>query len=322
MMWRISVLAFLTLSLGIAADGPASFPAIAQRGVALAKTGHCAEALPLLHKAQGHIGGAELKRDLGTAGVNCAMSLDRQDDALHFIEFLNREFPGDPAILYLTTHVFSDLSIRASQKLIYTAPSSPQVHQLNAEALETQGKWKEAADEYRAVLKKDPDMPGIHYRIGRLILSQPQTDTTFADARKEFEAELKIDPSNAGAEYVLGELARQEEKWPQAIDHFSRATKLDARFADAFMGLGRSLTSAGQAAKAIAPLETAEKLQPANPETHFYLATAYMRAGRKADSDREIALHKETTEKAGQKKDEIRSGVGGPQPIERPKQEP
>ena len=320
-MWRISGLALLALSLGIAADGPTSFPAMARRGVALAKTGHCAEALPLLRKSQGHIDGKELKRDLGTAGVNCAMSLDRQDDALHFIEFLDHEFPGDPAVLYLTTHIFSDLSIRASQKLIYTAPASPQVHQLNAEALETQGKWKEAAEEYRVVLQKDPNMPGIHYRIGRLILSQPRTPATFDDARKEFEAELKIDPSNAGAEYVLGELARQEQKWPEAIDHFSRATKLDARFADAFMGLGRSLTSAGKAGEAIAPLEIAEKLQPANPETHFYLATAYIRSGRKADAEREMALHKQTTENADRKKEEIQSGVGGPRQIERPKEE-
>ncbi len=50
-------------------------------------------------------------------------------------------------------------------------------------------------------------MAGIHYRIGRLLLWQPETPGGREEARKEFEAELKIDLNNVGAEFVLGELA-------------------------------------------------------------------------------------------------------------------
>ena len=53
------------------------------------------------------------------------------------------------------------------------------------------------------------------------------------------DQEIEIDPSNAGAEYVLGELARQAAQWPEAVGHFSRASKLDAGFGDAFLGLGQ-----------------------------------------------------------------------------------
>ena len=53
------------------------------------------------------------------------------------------------------------------------------------------------------------------------------------------DQEIEIDPSNAGAEYVLGELARQAGQWPEAVGHFSRASKLDAGFGDAFLGLGQ-----------------------------------------------------------------------------------
>ncbi len=72
-------------------------------------------------------------------------------------------------------------------------------------------------------------------------------------------------PTNAGAEYVLGELARQESQWPDAIAHFTRASKLDAGFGDAYLGLGVCLLSAKQFSEAIAPLETAVKLEPRNP---------------------------------------------------------
>jgi len=214
------------------------------------------------------------------------MSANDASRAVTFLVWLNKEFPHDPALLYLASHVYSDLSIRASNELLSTAPGSPQVHELSAEALETMGKWKEAAEEYRAVLAKNPQMSGIHYRLGRLLLSQNDAPASVKDdARREFEEELRIDPTNAGAHFVLGEGARQAEQWPDAVTHFAEATKLDASFADAYIGYGRALLEQGKAAEAIAPLEAAAKLQPTNPVVHFQLATAYRRAGRKTDAD-------------------------------------
>jgi tetratricopeptide (TPR) repeat protein len=258
----------------------------------------------------------ELQKKAGFAGVRCAMAMNRMDPGLDFVRMLNREFPRDPEVLYVTTHVFSDLSMRASQELLYTAPSSYQVHELNAEALETQGKWQDAEAEYREVLKRNPTLPGIHYRLGRLILSSPANAKTIEDARGEFQAELKIDPNNAGAEYVLGELARQDQDYAQAIEHFGRATKLDSGFADAFIGYGRSLIAANRPQEAIAPLETAVKLQPQNPAGHYHLGIAYQRIGRKQDAYKEFALHKETTDRADQRKQDVHTGVVGPQKAE------
>jgi tetratricopeptide (TPR) repeat protein len=180
-----------------------------------------------------------------------------------------------------------------------TAPNSYQAHKLNAESLEVQGKWDAAAKEYKLILEQNPRLPGIHFLLGRLLLSKPDPGPTAAeDAKKEFQQELEIDPSNAGAEYVLGELARQESQWPDAIAHFSRATQLDAGFGDAFLGLGSSLLSARRFAEAIPPLETAVKLEPQNPGAHYNLAMAFSRAGRKEDADREFAVHRQMTQKS------------------------
>jgi tetratricopeptide (TPR) repeat protein len=284
----------------------------AEHAASLADTGHCQEALPQLTKAVGHVQDNDLRRKVGVAGVKCSMAANDASRAVSFLVWLNREFPHDAEVLYLSSHVYSDLSLRASNELLSTAPASPQVRELNAEALETMGKWKEAAEEYRAVLAKDPQLPGIHYRLGRLLLSQPNPPPTVKDdARREFEEELKVDPSNAGANFVLGELARQAENWQQAIEYFSKATKLDASFADAYLGLGRSLLGANEAAEAVAPLETAARLQPNNPVVHFNLATAYRRAGRKADADREFIAHRQASEKANQTSDEIKKQVSG-----------
>ena len=101
------------------------------------------------------------------------MMLNSSDAAMFFLQLLNHEFPGDPDVLYVAVHTFSDLSTRASLELARTAPGSYQAHQLNGEALEVQGKWDDAAKEYQAVLQQNPRLPGIHYRLGRILVSRP-----------------------------------------------------------------------------------------------------------------------------------------------------
>jgi tetratricopeptide (TPR) repeat protein len=274
----------------------------ARRATTLAEEGHCDAALPALVKSI-RVADPELKRKVGLAGVRCSMTLGRTDSALRFLELLGRDFPHDPEVLYAEIHAYSDLSTRASQTLAKSAPASPQAHELLAESYEMHGKWDDAEKEYRGIVAKNPRLPEIHFLLGRLLLSKPNPGpTTAEDAKKEFRAELEIDPANAGAEYVLGELARQDGQWPDAIQHFTRATELDAGFGDAFLGLGTSLLSAKRIAEAIPPLETAVKLEPRNPGAHYGLATALTRAGRKQDAEKEFAIHRQMTQKgeAGQ----------------------
>lgn len=281
---------------------PSGSSSALNRGIDLAEKGHCKDALPLLKKSAPLSPDKQLKLKAGIATVRCALSLDQVETAVNALLWLNREFPNDPDVLYVTTHAYSDLSTHASLRLAQTAASSYQAHELNAESLEMQGKWDDAAAEYRLILEQNAQLPGIHFRIGRLILSKPETPATAADARKEFEEELKIDPNNAGAEYILGELSAQGQQWDEAIQHFSRTVELDVGFAEAALGLGSAYVSAGRFAQAIPPLEGYVKLQPGNPAGHYQLAVAYSRAGRKDDAKREAALQKETTEKLEREK--------------------
>ncbi|HEY4841558.1 MAG TPA: tetratricopeptide repeat protein [Terriglobales bacterium] len=270
----------------------------AERAVSLAESGRCKEALPLLKQAKLQAADQDLKRRIGFAGVRCAMFAQQPDAAEDFLRLLNREFPHDPEVLYLSVHTYSDLASRAAADLAITAPQSAQGHELHAESLETNGKWDEAAKEYRLVLEQNPHLAGIHFRLGRLLLSKPNPSPADAEeAKKEMQAELEIDPSNAGAEYVLGELAKQNQQWDEAIRHFSRAAKLDASFGDAYLGWGGSLVSLKKFSEAIPPLQAAVKLQSGNPAAHYLLAIAYSRSGRKEEGDREFAIQQKLTQK-------------------------
>jgi tetratricopeptide (TPR) repeat protein len=266
----------------------------AQQGISLAEKGDCSEAVPVLKRVTAHIADAQLKYHAAMALARCAMSLDQTEVAVNALLLLNREFPRDREVLYVTTHYYSELASRASQQLVATSPSSYQVHELDAEGLESQGKWDEAAAEYKKILEQNPKLPQIHYRLGRILLAKPAMPTTAEDAAKEFQEELKIDPNNASAEFMLGELARQAGNWDVAIQHFSRATKLDERFSEAYLALGMALSSAGKFASAITPLEKYVNMEASDPAGHYQLAIAYSRTGDKQKAQREMALQAES----------------------------
>jgi tetratricopeptide (TPR) repeat protein len=247
----------------------------------------------------------DLKYGLAISAARCAMSLDDRDTAADALLLLSREFPKDPQALYLETHYFSELAQRAAQELAASAPESAQAHQLQAEAFESQAKWEEAAAEYRGILRRNPQMPGIHYRLGRVYLSLAESGTSeqtgampgsadnTAKAKSEFEEELKIDPRNAAAEFLLGEIARRAGQWQPAITHFTAASNLDAGFAEAFLALGMSLNAAERFAEALAPLQAYTKMVAEDPAGHYQLSIAYSRTGRKEDAAREMALQQE-----------------------------
>ncbi len=286
-----------------------SDPAVASKGINLAESGHCAEALPLLKKSIRHIADEDSRKRAGLDGLHCAMTGKNPYDSMEFLQVLVHDFPRDPEVLYASTHAFSDLSLRASQGLIHEAPFSYQVHMLNAESLETQGKWPEAAAEYGKIIDINPRLPGMHARVGRALLSMPQpTPEAVAQAKKSFEEELEVDPNNALAEYVLGELAKDDDL-AAAIRHYSRATKIDSGFAEAYLGLGAAQVALKNFSDAIPPLETYEKLAPDSPTGHYQLALAYAGAGRKDDANRAAARPRDAAKSLEQMKRNVVEGL-------------
>jgi predicted Zn-dependent protease len=279
---------------------PAAPPTSAEtvgQAIDLAAKGRCQEALPVLKKSAAHVPDKGLKYRAAMATARCAMSLDQAETAVTALLLLNREFPHDPEVLYITTHYYGELASRASQELAATAPSSYQALELEAEAMESQSRWDDAAAAYKKILAESPNVPGIHFRLGRVTLSKSESPANTELARKEFEEELKIDPNNAAAEFSLGEIARRSGQWDEAIPRFTNACKLDPGFTEAFLALGMSLNSAERYGEAIGSLERYAKMLPADPAGHYQLSIAYARTGRKEDATREMAIQRQIIEK-------------------------
>jgi tetratricopeptide (TPR) repeat protein len=273
----------------VAAPGSALSP---EKALSLAEQGRCAESISGLKRAMTSQAPAATRKQAGVAGVRCSLAVDDRESAADFIRLLNKQFAKDPDVLFVLVHAYSDLSTRTAQDLGRSAPQSLAAHKLNAEALEMQGKWEPAQLEYEEMIRREPGARGIHFLLGRLLLSRPGAPQDATErAKQEFLKELEIDPNNAGAEYVLGELARREEKWDEAISRFSKATKLNPNFAEAYLGWGGSLVSVKRYEESILPLRAAERLMPGNPEVHHTLATALQRSGHKEEAEKEFAIH-------------------------------
>jgi len=268
-----------------------------ERAIERANKSQCDEALPVLKKQTPTTADKQLRYKALMATVRCSMGKKDDQTTVRAMLELKRDFSDDPQVLYMTSQIFLEIAERASQELVLTSPASYQARELQAETFESQEKWKEAAAVYRKILEDNPKLRGIHYRLARAALSQPDLPTSTEDAKREFAEELKIDPYNAAAEFWLGELARREGQWDEAILHFGASAKINPSFGDAVLSLGTAMNSAGKFDEAIPQLERYIKMAPEDAAGHYQLAIAYARTGRRVDSQRELTLQRELTEK-------------------------
>ena len=276
-------------------SGDSSSSARIERGVDLASKGRCPEALAILEKSIPAPVDRQLRYRAAMASAQCGMSVDRPDVVVDSLLLLNREFPGDSKVLYITSRYYSELANRAARKLMEKAPSSAEAQVLVAEGYQARGDFESAAAKYRRILEQYPKHPGVHYQLGQIILAKMPAATE--EAKREFEAELEVNPTSPAAEYVLGDIAWRAMKTDEAMRHFSRATELDAGLAQPYLGLGMALNAAGRFTDAIDSLKKYVQLNPADPAGYYQLAIAYSRIGNKQEAERQRALQLEAEEK-------------------------
>ena len=136
-----------------------------EHAIDLAAKGHCQEALPALKKSMAQTSDKQLEYRAAMATARCAMSLNQAQTAVNALFVLKRDFPNDPEVLYITTHYLSELASRASQELAAVAPGSYQAHELEAETLESQEKWDEAAAEPQRAGHSFPAGPHCYVQV-------------------------------------------------------------------------------------------------------------------------------------------------------------
>jgi len=200
---------------------------------------------------------------------------------------LQRLFPQDPEVLYHNERIFGNFAYLTVQSLAKVAPESVWRYQAQAEALESQGSHDAALLAYHKVLGLDPNHPGTHYRIGRVLRERARDSHRPEDleaAMLEFRAELNLNHDNANAAYEIGELNRLSGNFNEARTFFEAALRTYPAFPEANLGLGTVLTSLNQPAAALPYLKSAADTSPADEATWYRLSQAERALGHKAEA--------------------------------------
>ena len=253
--------------------------------LARAATGGCEAARGELEQQFAKNADPSERRLAGIALVQCGLAQNRMGEVWPVLEQLQRAFPGDADVLYEVAKAHRKGWDDAVFALYQKAPASFRVNQLSGEIFETEGRYAEAAAEYRKAIQKNPAALNLHFRLGRALLLESHEAANLKEARKEFEAELALNPSDAVAEYEIGKILQAEQNPSGAAPHFEKAAALDGNFAEALLELAKL-----KPGEAIGLLERAVKLQPDNQSAHYALMMAYRNAGRTADAQREKAI--------------------------------
>lgn len=254
-----------------------------------AATGECNAVVPELARRFAAKTSLDLHRLTGLALAQCRIAAKQFVDASPVIAQLEKEFPSDADVLYVSANFHMKAWNDAIYRMYQKAPASFRVNQLSAEVFETQGRYSEAIAEYRKAIAKNPKAINLHYRLGRAILLQSHEPEALEQARMEFAAELALNPGDAVAEYQVAEILNAQQKKNEAVPHFERAAQLRPDFAEALIAVAKSLSDSKRYDEAARLLERAVGLQPKNETAHYALMLAYRNAGKTAEAQRESA---------------------------------
>lgn len=151
-----------------------------------------------------------------------------------------------------------------------------------AELLAVQKKFTEARAEYDRLASDFPKLANVQYAYGRFLLTSNDDD----QAISAFQREIANSPEHLPARLMIADIKLKLRDAAGGMPHAEEAVKLNPGLPLARYLLGSLLLEAGQAARAIVELETAQRLLADEPKIYFALGRAYARANRKEDAER------------------------------------
>ncbi len=269
---------------------PQLWDAKALLGLSDMMLGRTMDGEPLLIEAFPHVSNQSLKVQVGVSLVRFHMSTHSLKQVAGIVDELDQSAEADPEVLYVTYRAYSALAAESLDSLYKRWPASARVRQIFAQAAVTQDDFPGAIKQYRLAIEADPNLPGIHYKLGRTILTNSQDNAALSSAEQEFKTELTSNPWDADSEYELGETYRLESKLEPAKEHYRRSIQIDPNLGVAQTALGDLLFSEGKPQEALPHLEAGVRLGADDETAYYKLSRAYEAMGRREEAKREMDL--------------------------------
>jgi tetratricopeptide (TPR) repeat protein len=235
-----------------------------------------------------------LRSQVGIQLVNLYYETGDFEHASTTIGALLQLNPDDTDVLYMAQRVYLEMADGTLNKLAIVAPKSARMQQVIAEHLINAGNVASAIEHYRAALKVNPRLPGVHFEIGECIMQLSTADTALAEAQKEFELALQYDGESARVEVRLGMIAAMSSRSDEAYEHYKRACDLNPHDVDAQMGLATALIHRDKPKDALPYLRNVVDADPMNTEARYRLAVVCKKLGLTEESAKQMTLFRQS----------------------------
>ena len=169
------------------------------------------------------------------------------------------------------------------ERLVSIAPDSYHVHQLLGQLYVNREEDK-AITEYQAVAAAKPNLPDVHFWLGRLYWKHGDAD----HALSELARELELNPGHAEANGELGAVLVAEDRPQDAVPHLEQAIHSKPDLWPAYSQLGRAYATEKDYVRAEVVLKRGLAHDP-DGLTHYQLGLVLRAEGKTSEAAQAFA---------------------------------
>ena len=163
-------------------------------------------------------------------------------------------------------------------------PDSAEANMLAGEALDEMKDNAGATQMFRNAAKANPKEPNVHFGLGYLLWAQK----VYPEAAAEFRAELKNDPEHVQATLYLADADIQMNHPDEALKLLEKVERMDTSLPLVHLDLGIVYSDSQRDQDALRELSLAAKLAPNDVNVHWRLGRLYRKMGKKEEAKAEF----------------------------------
>jgi tetratricopeptide (TPR) repeat protein len=218
--------------------------------------------------------------------------------------------PTNIDALYYLERLCTILSQIEFHRLLEEAPDSFRAHQFRAESYLALHDKEEAEKEYQAALKTSPASVEILDALGEL----KRSESKFEEALEYYTRATKLVRRDYTSAYGAGACYLFKQDPQRAIENFRRALTIDPGSAAAHLALGDALLREGQTSAAVTELKVAVALIPDMRQAYTLLVRAYQKLGQTAEAQEALRKEQELAQQEIKARENVLVPDHGPSP--------